>query len=651
MSILLSSFDPLSYPKFFEIVGDKIVYLRTAPGVRAKRYAWADPEEKVRAWYYAVLVEDLKYPVERIDIEVEVYRRKPADFADIVVYEDDERTSPYFVIECKPEKISAAAGDQAIKQVWGNANNLGALYGGLVVGSQVSFFNAKQFNLKSRTKHWVNPPERYGKPIAYRYVRGSKKKDLSPTTLDVLRAEFQKCHDILWEGGKRNPAQAFDEMTKLMFCKLKDETSWTPDGKPYGFQIGSNETPSEVAARVIHIYESSKAAAQSVFRESIAVDNDSIYRVVESLQAVSLYRSDLDAKGKAFEKFLGSVFRGEMGQYFTPRTVVKFVVDVLQPKPSDRVLDPACGSGGFLLYSLEHIQKAAKKRFYKDPKSCLNYWKDWAFRGLYGIEVNDQISRVAMMGMILHEDGHTNIAFADGLERFDDLQRVNVELKKESFSVVMANPPFGSAIRRPKAKSPHPYMDDYVFGAGKTSQRKEVLFIERCLDFLAPGGRMGIVLPESVVNTPSMDAVRRYIEDTAFLDAVVSLPVETFVASGANVKSSVVFLRKYTLAEYARREREREVALEAVLARRKEERKKLNTGKKSVTASSKFDGEVRDEVQAAIRARLSHRVFVAKADTVGISATGQTTPNELEAIASEYHQFRKASPIAFGSAK
>lgn len=651
MAINFSTFDPWKYPQYFEIAGDKIIYLHTAHGARAKSYVWDDPEEKVRAWFYAVLAEDLKYPPERIDVEVEVFRRKPEDFADIVVYEDDMRTTPYLVIECKAGNINAAEQEQAIKQAWGNANNLGSAYAGVVIGDATSFFIPKTFDLKNREKHWIHPPERYGKPIEYRYIRGSEKWDLQPTTLDSLRIQFQRCHDILWEGGKRNPAQAFDEMTKLMFCKLKDEMSWTPDDQPYGFQIGSNETPSEVAKRVIEIYEASKSSAQTVFRSSISVDQDSIYKVVDTLQGISLYKTDLDAKGKAFEKFLGAVFRGDMGQYFTPRTVVKCVVDILQPEPKDRVIDPACGSGGFLLYSLEHVQQAAGKRFHKDPISRYNYWKDWAFRGLYGIEVNDQISRVAMMGMILHEDGHTNIAFADGLESFQDLQRVNVELKKESFSVVMANPPFGSAIKRTSPKSKHKYLDDYFFGKGKASQRKEVLFIERCLDFLAPGGRMGIVLPESIVNTPSMEGVRRYVEERAFLDAVISLPVETFISSGATVKSSIIFLRKYTIAQKRHLDREREIATADILKRRADERSRLMTGRKDAKAIAKFDAEVQDEARMTVRQRLTYKVFVARADSVGISATGQQTENELVQIAAAYHEFRKGSPIEFGVVK
>lgn len=645
MTIDLSTFDPSAFPHLLSIEGERIYYLGTAHGARAKNYSLVDPEERVRAWFYCYLVEDLKYPIERIDVEVEVYRRKPQDFADIVVYEDDQLTKPYLVIECKEPRISESEKEQALKQVWGNANNLAAAYAGAVLGKDFYFFDPKTFDLKSRHKHWTNPPERYGKPIKFKYVRGSEKFDLKPTTLEELRSAFQTCHDILWEGGKRNPAQAFDEMTKLMFCKLRDETTWTADDSPYGFQIGSNETPSEVAARVRTIFDESKAAAQSVFRSSILVDNEAIYRVVDTLQDICLHKTDLDAKGKAFEKFLSTVFRGEMGQYFTPRPVVKFVVDVLRPSPSDRVLDPACGSGGFLLYSLEHVQRAAEMRFKKDQTARRNYWRDWAFRGLFGVEVNDQISRVAMMGMILHEDGHTNIAFADGLESFEDLQRVNVELKQESFSVVMANPPFGSNIKRSSPKARHKYLDDFDFGRGRPSQRKEVLFLERCLDFLAPGGRMGIVLPESIFNAPTMESVRQYVEERAFLDAVVSLPVETFVSSGAKVKCSVMFVRKFTKNELTRVSREREIATTTVYKRRDEERKSILAQKKNASALEKFENEVAEEVRAIVRNHLAYEVFFAKADSVGIGATGQPTPDELPEIALKYHEFRTTRPL------
>ncbi len=627
--------------------GERLVYSRTGHGGRPKGYIWSDPEEKVRAWFYVQLVEQFKYPVERIDLEVEVYRRKPEDFADIVVYEDDGLSRPYIVVECKRSDISAAEQEQALKQTWGNANNLGAAYACYVIGAASACFDPRSFDLKQRDKCWVNLPERYGKPIKFKRQKGSDDWDLSPTTLDSLRTRFQNCHDVLWEGGKRNPAQAFDEMTKLMFCKLRDETTLTADGEFYGFQIGSNETPSEVATRVKGIYQQSKAVAQTVFRSSINVDDDILYRVVDVLQDISLYRTDLDAKGKAFERFLSTVFRGDMGQYFTPRNVVECVVDILRPAVADRLIDPACGSGGFLLYSLERIQSIAKRRF-KDPIERRDYWKKWAQRGLHGIEISDQISRVAMMGMILHEDGHTHISFADSLENFTDLQRVNVELKRDSFTVLMTNPPFESSIKRSSPKAKHKYLDDYQFGLNRPSQRKEIIFIERCLDFLSPGGRMGIVLPDSVLNNPSLHEVRSFIEDRAFLDAVISLPVETFISSGAFVKTSIVFLKKYLQAEKNRFMRERKAAIEAALEKHKDLRERLLKQRGNSLERKSFDQMIRAIASSNTRTLLNYSVFFASAESVGVTATGKVNENDLPSIAEKYHIYRSSNPLKFG---
>jgi type I restriction enzyme M protein len=339
-----------------------------------------------------------------------------------------------------------------------------------------------------------------------------------------------------------------------------------------------------------------------------------------------------------------------MGQYFTPRTVVEFVVDMLRPTVEDKVIDPACGSGGFLLYSLERIQKIAATRF-KDQIVRRDYWKDWALRSLHGIEVNDQISRVAMMGMILHEDGHTNISFCDALDKFEDLQRVNAELKRDNFTLLMTNPPFGSNIKRVSPKAKHKYLDDYVFGKGRPSQRKEIIFIERCLDLLGPGGRMGIVLPEGVLNNPKLDDVRRFVEAKAFLDAVISLPVETFISSGAFVKASVLFLRKYAKSEHARFGHEKQLATQAALERHDEERKALLGAKRQNRREiDLFEAMIENEALTETRARLNYCIFFSAARTVGISATAQANENELPDIAEAYRLFRKENQLRFGGA-
>ncbi|QTN01149.1 N-6 DNA methylase [Sediminibacillus dalangtanensis] len=543
------AFNPNDYPELFTIKDDRIYYNQTNKGGTPKNYKWSDPEEKVRAKFYYDLVHKYDYPAHRIDLEVEVYRRKPEDFADIVIYEDNEFNSPYLVVECKEMEVSEPDFEQAIKQAWGNANNLAAEYAVAVAGKRLFAFEPKSFNYKNRNKYALNIPERYGKPIKYRLIKGDPEWDVKPSSLEELRSAFQKCHDILWEGGKRNPSEAFDEMSKLLFCKLQDERHETGDGEAYKFQIGTHEQPNEVATRVKDIYADSRSRMPHVFQSSIKISEELIYKVVEEIQEVSLYKTDLDAKGRAFEKFLGTVFREKMGQYFTPRPVVNFMVDMVNPTVRNRIIDPACGSGGFLLYALEKIQQEANDKF-KDVISRRDYWKDWSLRSLHGVEINDQISRVAMMGMILHEDGHTNIQCADSLQSFSDMKNITTEFQPESFDIILTNPPFGASVKRVNKRQSHPVLDEYELGGKeRNGQKTEILFIERCLDLLVPGGKMGIVLPEGIFNNPSLEYVRDFVEGRAFIDGVISLPLETFIASGASVKTSILFIKKFTKEE------------------------------------------------------------------------------------------------------
>lgn len=606
---MMFDFDPTPFEDLFNIEGDRIYYLKALRTGTPRSYVWADPEEKVRAWFYARLVNELKYPAERIDLEVVVGRRSPVDFADIVVYRDDALTERFLVVECKAPNENF---EQAISQAWGNANNLGAQFACTTNGTETVCFDPRTFDPGDPERRYVGLPERYGEPIVFERIKGDEVRDLRPATQAELNAKFRTCHDILWAGGRRNPAEAFDEMTKLIFCKLQDERHGTADGEPYRFQVGSNETPTEVAARVKAIWADFRAVAQPVFGRAIEVPDDLIYRVVQSLQNLSLSRSDLDAKGKAFEMFLPTVFRGQMGQFFTPRPVVRFMVDLLQPSRRDKIIDPACGSGGFLLFALESMQRFAADRF-RDPVQRREFWLEWAQTGLFGIEINDQISRVAMMGMILHEDGRSNVACHDALSPFGASSPGFY--RPGTFTMILTNPPFGASVSRSVKRAPHATLDAFTLGRGRQTQKTEVLFIERCLELLAPGGRMAIIIPDSVLNTTKRADLRQYVEDRAFIDAVISLPVETFMFSAATVKSSVLVLRKFT----------------------EEEVKKI--------AKLRKEGASREEIRAA----LDYRIFVAHAESVGITATGVDCPDELPAIAEAYRNFRKMNPLEFGS--
>jgi len=482
---------------------------------------YRDPEEKVRAEFFVELVEHYQYRPERIDFEVEVPRRTPKDKADLVIYQDDALKAAYCVIECKQDGISEAEIEQAVKQAGGNANNLRAAYGMMVAGNVRIVFDAKQWDPQRPLESGViaDLPVRYGQAPKYRYWKQREGwPDLVVVNESQLRDAFQQCHDILWEGGRRNPAEAFDEMSKLMFCKLQDERMHTGLGEHYAFQCGTNETVDEVMSRVQAIYREAQETAPTVFQRLIEAEPHLVYRVVQVLQGISMDRMDLDVKGAAFEKFLGVVFRGEMGQYFTHRNLVNFMVDMLEPNRRDKVIDPACGSGGFLLQALDQVRKDAEARL--DPANAYRAWHEWALYRLHGIEINEQISRVAMMGMIIHEDGHTNIKCTDALRVFDDINSLgdNITVEPGTYTLLMTNPPFGAKVTRVRQGAKHPYLDTYELGGKerrRNSQNTEILFIERCLQLLAPGGRMGIVLPDGILTNSSLQYVRDFIMRSA----------------------------------------------------------------------------------------------------------------------------------------
>jgi len=578
--------------KLIEIGADgKVKYI-----AQNKRYDFRGPEEKVRASFYVELVEKYKYQPNRMELEVIVPRRKPEDKADIVVYEDEERKRPYIVVECKKDGISKAEINQAVEQAFGNANSLRSKYAILVAGNVRIAFDVAGFNPIEREKNIIaDIPIRYGKVIQYKYKKGDPDWDPREADRNEVLAKFQQCHDILWEGGKRNPAEAFDEMSKLMFCKIHDERFITKIGEYYKFQIGTHEIIREVADRVKEIYSDAQDREPGVFNEPIKAEDPLIYSVVEILQSVSLSKTDLDAKGVAFEHFLGKIFRGEMGQYFTPRTIVEFIVEMLNPSDRDCVIDPACGSGGFLLYALDRVRQDVEQKL--DPADARDRWKDFGLYGLFGIEINSQLARVAMMNMIIHEDGHSNIENNDALDDSSNFYpRRDIRLGK--YTILMTNPPFGAVVKDREKD----YLRKYELG-GKIKWRKrqntEILFLERCLDFLRPGGRMGIVLPDGVLTNSSLQYVRDFIAERAQILAVVSLPQTAFTHYGAGVKASLLFLRK------------------------------------------KQDGEFLPE---------HYPIFMSIADHIGYDATGRPDKNEFPEILKAYRKFLKGEHSNFPNA-
>lgn len=547
---------------------------------RNKTYNFKDPEESVRAEAYVQLVEEYSYSPDRIDFEVVVPRRTPSDSADIVVYSDVEMKVPYIVVECKKETATNAEFKQAIEQGFGNANSLRAAFVWITSKTLNNYHDVANFGAQERIKNIIADIPRFGttelKQAKYYKggvdEKGGKAFDLQIISQSELTRKFRQAHDALWAGGQRNPSEAFDELDKLIFCKIRDEKIPRRAGVPYEFQVFTKEKPEALHKRINAVYAAGRTDDPEVFRDDIRLSPTELETIVGYLAPINLSETDLDSKGRAFESFMGSFFRGEFGQYFTPRNVVDFIVDVLPISNSSFILDPACGSSGFLLHILNKVRKQADD-FFDSEKQVFEhktFWHDFAKDRLYGIEINDQIARTAKMNMILHDDGHTNVLAFDGLRSQDQIQtyaqknksRGHFNFKRDNFDYIATNPPFGSTIKAAERA----YIGDYDLGKKnldwidaklrgveldekRDSQKSEILFIEQCYKFLKPGGFLAIVLPDGILTNSSLQYVRDWIEDHFRIVAVVSLPQTAFTHTGAGVKSSVLFARKHKLEE------------------------------------------------------------------------------------------------------
>ena len=525
---------------------------------------WSDNalEEKVRAELWAELVYKYEYSPERIGVEVTIPGRTPSNFADLVLYEDDDHKSPYFVFECKRPDLSDAAFDQAIEQACGYRASLGALYCGVVAGLTRRLLRFDRFPPGERDRnHLPDIPVGYGNVPEWRFLKNVPGRDLAAVPREELQAAIRKCHQTLWEGGRRSPIDAFGEFSKIVFIKHLDEKN--PDrenGKPYAFQRRDGETATDLARRIYHLYEDEKEREPDVFTESIEVDPPVLAQCVEHLEGISLDRTELDTKGVAFEEFMGGFFKGDFGQYFTPRELITFAVKMMDPKRNDLILDPACGSGGFLLYALDHVRREADRRFPQHETNAgqaiehFRYWHDFAEHNLFGIEVNDELARVAKMNMIIHDDGHTNIVGHDALDFLRNLEFKHDGLAEGKFDLILTNPPFGSTIRRTEKGAG--YIEQYELqgylgrnypdpDARRPRVNTEILFLERIHTFLKPGtGRAAVVLPDGILTNSSLQGVRDWLLKHFQLLAVVSLPQFAFQHYDASVKASIVFLRR-----------------------------------------------------------------------------------------------------------
>ena len=683
---------------------------------------YLDPEEPVEAVSFLKLVFVYNYPVQRIKLFEKVTRGSSKIEADIIVYNDDLCLSPSIVVECKKQEVSEAEFQQAIDQAVSYANVLAGTvkYIWTTSGIKDSYL---QFDKERDTRIQIPNIPIYGKAVTkYTFVKGGRLQnedagddaikqqffDLEQVSESELTNRFKKAHQSLWAGGELNPSDAFDELDKLIFCKIWDERKPRKKGEPYDFQIFDIEKPKnatqkeidaieqqiteDLAKRIFSLYEEGRKKDEEVFKDNIRLTPQRIRTVVSYLQGANLSKTDLDSKGKAFETFMGSYFRGDFGQYFTPRNIVKFIVDVLPITNDSKVLDTSCGSGGFLLYALDKVRQQAGVYYDEGTIEHYKHWHDFASQKLFGIEINEQIARTAKMNMIIHDDGHTNVISSDGLLR-DVVIRDKTDNKGfeyGTFDVIITNPPFGSTVKQTEKAYLHQYslgnrdvdwLDTKNSGVKeRDSQSTEVLFIEQDRNFLKEGGYLAIVLPDGILANSSLQYVRDNIEEWFRIVAVVSMPQDAFKANGAGVKSSVLFLRKWTneqcqkIKDTKLKLQERikcEANYKATVERYEKEKKDTiknysgfvnNTGLTNKKMVEKTEAFIEWKKQIAeqynqkildLKEQLEERfaemyktemidypIFMAIAEQIGYDATGkETSVNELEMIGNELKKF------------
>ena len=690
---------------------------------QGKERNYNNPEEKVQALAFLQLVIDYNYPERQIKQFEPVTMGSEVKEADIVVFEDEVCVKPLILVECKKQDVSEAEFQQAINQAYSYAFALPneVKYVWITSGIKNDYFEVDK---SQNTRNQLPDIPQYGiREVAnYKYVYGAeylpdipgKPKFFGLAVIEQvdLTRRFKLAHEALWAGGQLNPSEAFDELDKLIFCKIWDERKPRKVGEPYDFQIitvSKSEVPDETKRRIkenenLHnrikaLYEEGRKKDAEVFRDDIRLAPEKMRTVVSYLESVNLSETDLDSKGRAFETFMGSFFRGNFGQYFTPREIVKFIVDVLPITNESKVLDTSCGSGGFLLYALNKVREQATEYYpnYKNDTrqygKWYTYWHDFAEKNLFGIEINEQISRAAKMNMIIHDDGHTNVITSDGLVSDADIKARtgNNGFEYETFDFIITNPPFGSTIRQTEQAYLKTYMlgkkeEDWLAVKSRTGddtrdgQQSEVLFIEQDYHFLKENGILAIVLPDGILTNSSMQFVRTQIEDWFRIVAVVSMPQTAFTANGAGVKSSVLFLQKWSkehteklvakkksiednllsktnyLAtrnlwdrEIKQKQKEKVASMRnrqltsATEIKKTDEFKSWNAEMQAEYASKieELKSKLVEEYQQRKQSDLpDYSIFMAIAEEIGYDATGKKTKNnELEVIGEELKKF------------
>jgi type I restriction enzyme M protein len=689
--------------------------------------------------------------------------------ADIVIWknaqERKERKAAFIVVECKAENVTVRKEDYfqgSNYATWARAKFFITHN-----EKETKFFKVLEEKIPLDIDEIINIPK------AADVDNDKKINEILAQTKTFTKDEFQKllfaCHNIIRDNDKLSPEAAFDEISKVLFMKIRYERKQSGIfskekflelktlKENYEKQVLQDSNKKDDTPFYQYLFEQTK---NEFAKDEIFVENDvlkvretSFLQIVHKLEKYNLSDTSDDVKGIAFEEFLGETFRGSLGQFFTPRTLVNFMVAVLDPKEGEIIADPCCGTGGFLIKAFEYVREKIEQDIQKtkedfrnqlipenydslseneqqaimaelnhlfvelnqdlepNPENSRVHHLSW--NCIFGTDAEPRSARTAKMNMIMHGDGHGGVHHHDGLLNINGIF-------ENRFDVIVTNPPFGMRISKEleitdndrykdKAKIDYytaRYGDEYVqalqqingninkpllslFETGSFSTLSEVVFVERCLNLLRKGGRMGIVLPEGFLNGSDLQKVRDFVESRAKILLIVSVPQEVFISAGATVKSSLVFLKKFTaeeeneykqivenvtaeinakyqpeidqhhktykvLADKVKYQQSYIKEVKAIKTSKSEKETQLMLANMSLSEAKaaqklgkiKLDKQlkaidvlIQSEIKAEVKVRFNYRFPIVQAEKAGISSTGQKTDNDLIAIQAEFAEY------------
>lgn len=725
-------------------------------------------EEQVRQSYICRLVNVYGYDLEQMDEELKVnnsHRGQGKARADIVIWkskEDKKKSKAAFVVvECKAETVKIRQEDYyqgANYAAWS-----GASFFVTTNEKETKFFRVDKDSMPKDLDEIIDIPNAS-------IINDQKKVDkLLSQTKAFSRDEFakllQKCHNIIRNNDKLSPEAAFDEISKILFMKIRYERNpdeevlfslekFQRDEQQFEKNIKKHLPVEAQIPYMQYLFKATKDefAADKLFDsyETIKIKQYSFEQIVKELEKYNLSATSDDVKGIAFEHFLGTTFRGELGQFFTPRTIVDFMVEVLDPQEGETICDPTCGSGGFLIKSFEYVRDKIEKdveNYKKELKAKLfdekyeklsekeqlnvnekysnilkklnsdinvpnkSYSKQTEAEKnrrisklssscIYGTDANPRMARTSKMNMIMHGDGHGGVHHHDGL--------ININgIFEDRFDVILTNPPFGARVDKSqvlteidkdinvkldlsKTDDKHiteqiklindtqiqtrliyyykRYGLDYLkqlnklnididkkqkvldrFKLGKVSGLTEVLFMERCLNLLKPGGRMGIVLPEGVLNNSNLQKVRDFFESRAKILLITSIPQDVFIASGATIKPSLLFFKKFMKEEekqyndivnQVKKEIDEKYKIEILEIDNQLSNDKKAHQKALKEIEKRKEKEFETTGREKIKELFNYEIPIVQVEKAGITTTGAKCKNELEDVAVEFKKYR-----------